>query len=41
MAIYTRLAIFLTFQIMSVICLLRISFGNPGYVSDYFYSKRI
>ena len=29
------------FQLMSVICMLRIFLGNPGFVSDYFTSVPI
>lgn len=39
--VYASIALIVMFQVMSVASLLALSFSNPGYVSDYFVSKRV
>ena len=39
--VYGCVALGLTLQVMSVLSLLVLSFSNPGYVSDYYVSRRV
>ena len=39
--VYAFVILGLTLQIMSVASLLALSFSNPGFVSDYFISRKV